>query len=189
MKITKIGLWILGIGFFVIAAAVMVALHANQSGDAKQMEENLVVTQSVLNTLIANREELTSQLAQMENQLDEVEIAYNQSKTNFPKTAPSIEYDEEIFSIAHDNDLEVWNLTAAEPRENKVADITFDNTTFEVEVRGTVSNILNFIDDVANGEYFESSTVEMVTMEVPKPGQEEKPAAIIKIIIYSYRGG
>jgi hypothetical protein len=189
MKLSKIGWWILGIGFFVIAAAVMVALHANQSGDAKQMDENLAVTQTVLNTLISDREELTSQLAQMENQLDEAEIAYNQSKTNFAKTAPSIEYDEEIFSIANDNDLDVMLLTASEPRETKLEDIPFDNTAFEVALRGTVSNILNFIDDVANGEYFESSTVEMVTMEVPKAGEEKQPEAIIKIIIYSYEGG
>lgn len=188
MKLSKIGWWILGIGFFVIAAAVMVALQASQSGDAKHLEENLAVTQSVLNTLVADREELTGQLAQMETELGEAETAYIRSQTNFPDEVPSIEYDEEIFSIANDNDLEVMNLTASEPRESKLEDILFANTIFEVEVRGSVSHILNFIDDVANGEYFDSSLVETVTMEVPKAGQEEQPSAVIKIIIYSYEG-
>jgi hypothetical protein len=188
MKLSKIGWWILGIGFFIIAAAVMVALQASQSSDAKQLEENLAVTQAVLNTLVADREELTGQLAQMETELGEAETAYIQSKTKFPDEVPSIEYDEEIFSIANDNDLEVMNLTASEPRENKLEDIPFANTSFEVEVRGTVSHILNFIDDVANGEYFDCADVETVTMEVPKAGEEEQPAAIIKITIYSYEG-
>jgi hypothetical protein len=188
MKISKIGWWILGIGIFVIAAAVMVALNASQSGDAKQLEENLAVTQSVLNTLVADREELTGQLAQMEIDLDEAESAYIRSQTKFPDEVASIEYDEEIFSIANDNDLEVINLTASEPRENKLEDIIFATTIFEVEVRGTVAHILNFIDDVANGEYFDSSIVETVNMEVPEAGEEEQPAAAIEIIIYSYEG-
>jgi hypothetical protein len=188
MKISKIGLWILGIGIFVIASVVMVALHASQSGEAKQMEENLEITQTVLNTLVADREELTGQLAQMENDLESAEAAYFQSKAKFPDEVPSIEYDEEIFSIADDNGLEVINLTASEPREKEVEEIPFGNTIFEVEVRGTVSHILNFIDDVVNGEYFDSADVETVAMEVPEPDQDEQPAAIIKIIIYSYEG-
>lgn len=188
MKLSKIGWWILGIGFFVIAAAVMVALHASQSSDLKQLQENVDLTQTVLNTLVAGREDLTGQLAQMETELGEAETAYFQSKTKFPDEVPSIEYDEEIFSIANDNDLEVMNLNASEPHENKLEDIPFANTIFEVEVRGTVAHILNFIDDVANGEYFDSADVETVALEVPEIGQEEQPAAIIKITIYSYEG-
>jgi hypothetical protein len=188
MKLSKIGLWILGIGIFVIASAVMVALQASQSGDAKQLEENLVVTQSVLATLVADREELTIQLTEMENELEAAEITYFQSKANFPDEVASIEYDEEIFSIADDNNLQIISLAASEPRQNDVAEITFGNTTFEVEVQGTVSHILNFIDDVVKGEYFESATVEMVNMEVPEAGQDEQPKAVIKITIYSYEG-
>lgn len=188
MKVSKIGLWILGIGIFVIASVVMVALHASQSGDAKQLEENLDLTQSVLNTLIADREEMTGQLAEMENDLEAAETAYLQSQVKFPDEVPSIEYDEEIFSIADDNDLEVINLTASELHESEVEEIPFGTTTFEVEVRGTVSHILNFIDDVVNGEYFDSADVEMITMEVPEADEEEQPAAVIEIIIYSYEG-
>jgi hypothetical protein len=188
MKISKIGWWILGIGIFVIASAVMVTLHASQSGEASQLEENLEITQSVLATIISDREELTGQLAQMGNELDEAEAAYILSQTKFPEKVASIEYDEEIFSIADDNDLEVISLTASEPRENEVEEILFVNTIFEVEVRGTVSHILNFINDVANGEYFDSANVEMVTMEVPQPDEEDQPAAFIRIIIYSYEG-
>jgi hypothetical protein len=188
MKLSKIGLWILGIGIFVIASAVMVALHASQSGDAKQLEENLEVTQAVLATLVSDREDMTGQLAQMENELDEAEAAYFRSQGKFPKTVASIEYDEEIFSIADDNNLEVMSLVASEPRESDVEEITFNTTNFEVEVRGTVSHILNFIDDVVNGEYFDSASVEMISMEVPKPGQDKQPTAVLQIIIYSYEG-
>jgi hypothetical protein len=188
MKLSKIGLWILGIGIFVIASVVMVALHASKSGDAKQLEDNLEVTQGILAALVSDREDLTIQLDQMENDLEAAETAYLQSQARFPETVASIEYDEEIFSIADDNNLEVMSLLASEPRENKANEITFANTSFDVEVRGTVSHILNFIDDVVNGGYFEAADVDMVTMEVPRPEQDEQPTAFIKIIIYSYEG-
>ena len=100
----------------------------------------------------------------------------------------SIEYDEELFLIADDYNLEVMNLTASEPHENKVEGIPFDNTVFEVEVRGQVSNILSFINNVTTGGYFDSATVELVNMEVPKPDEDKTPSAVIKLVIYSYEG-
>jgi len=188
MKLSKIAWWILGIGFFVIASAVLVTLLSQQSGDAEQLEDNLVVTQTLFIKLVSDREALTGQLAQLENQLDEAETAYSQSQANFPDAVMSIEYDEEIFSLADNSNLEVMSLTASEPRENKVEDIPFDNTVFEVEVRGAVTNILTFIDDIANGGYFDSATVVLINLEVPETGQAEQPLAVIKIIIYSYEG-
>jgi len=188
MKLSKTALWILGIGFFIIASAVLVMLHAGQSGDIEQLEENLSVTQTVLTTLTSEREDLDSLLTQLYDQLDEAEAAYSQSQANFPKAVMSIEYDEELFFIADDYNLEVMSLTASEPRENKVEGIPFDNTIFEVEVRGEVSNILSFINNVTTGGYFDSATVELVNMEVPEPTQDEQSLAAIKIIIYSYEG-
>ena len=188
MKLSKTALWILGIGFFIITSAVLVMLHAGQSGDVEQLEDNLAVTQTVLTTLTSEREELNSQLLQLENQLDEAEAAYSQSQANFPEAVMSIEHDEELFLIADDYNLEVMSLTASEPRENKVEGIPFDNTIFEMEVRGEVSNILSFINNVTTGGYFDSATVELVNMEVPEPDEDETPTAVIKLIIYSYEG-
>jgi len=188
MKLSKTALWILGIGFFIITSAVLVMLHAGQSGDVEQLEDNLAVTQTVLTTLTSEREELNSQLLQLENQLDEAEAAYSQSQANFPQAVMSIEHDEELFLIADDYNLEVMSLTASEPRENKVEGIPFDNTIFEMEVRGEVSNILSFINNVTTGGYFDSATVELVNMEVPEPDEDGTPTAVIKLIIYSYEG-
>lgn len=188
LSLSKTALWILGIGLFVIVSAVLLALQASQSGDAEQLEENLAMTQSVLTTLVAERGELDSQLAQLENQFDQAEAAYNQSQANFPEAVASIEYDEELFFIAADYNLEIISLTASEPREKKVAEVPFDNTIIEVEVRGTVSNILSFINNVTTGGYFNSAIVELVNLEVPEPDEDEQPSAVITIIVYSYEG-
>lgn len=188
MKLSKTALWILGIGVFVIASAVLIMLHVGQSGDAERLEENLLVTQALFTKLTADREGLNSQLTQLYNQLDEADSAYRQSKANFPKSVMSIEYDEELFFIADDYNLEVISLTASEPSEYPVEEVPFDSTDFEVEVRGAVSNILSFINNVATGGYFNSAIVELVNMEVPEPDQNEQPSAVIKIIVYSYEG-
>ena len=188
MKLSKTALWILGIGFFIITSAVLVMLHSGQSGDVEQLEDNLAVTQTVLTTLTSEREDLDSLLTQLYDQLDEAEAAYSQSQANFPEAVMSIEHDEELFLIADDYNLEVMSLTASEPRENKVEGIPFDNTVFEIEVRGEVSNILSFINNVTTGGYFDSATVELVNMEVPEPDEDKTPTAVIKLIIYSYEG-
>ena len=188
MKLSKIAWWILGAGFFILAAIILVVLFSGQSGDAKQLEDNLLVTQTLLNKLISDREDMESQLAQLQNEMEEAQLAYNQSQTKYPESVASIEYDEEIFSLANDSNLDIISLIASEPRENKVEDISFVNTVFEIEVQGTVTNILTFIDDIATGEYFETATVELINLEVPETSQNEEPSAFIKIIIYSYEG-
>lgn len=188
LSLSKTALWILGIGLFVIISAVLLALQASRSGDAEQLEENLTMTQSVLTTLIAEREDLDGQLAQLENQLDLAETAYDRSQAKFPEAVASIEYDEELFFIAGDYNLEIIRLTASEPREKKMEEVPFDNTVIEVEVRGEVSNILSFINNVTTGGFFNSATVELVNLEVPEPDEDEQPSAVITIIVYSYEG-
>ncbi len=188
MKLSKIAWWILGVGVFIIASVVLLMLHTGQSSDTEQLKDNLAVTENLLTNLTADRENLNSQLTQLYNQLDEAEAAYLQSKANFPKAVMSIEYDEELFFIADDYDLEVMSLTASEPHEKEIEDTTYYNTIFEVEVRGEVLNILLFINNVATGGYFNSATVELVSMEVPEPDVDEQPSAVIKIIVYSYEG-
>jgi hypothetical protein len=189
MKLSKTAWWILGIGFFVITAGVLLMIHSGQAGDEKQIEESLSVTQTLLANLTADKEELTGQLTLLENQLDEAETSFTNAEAEFPEVVPSIDYDEELFLIAHDCDLEVLGLTASEPDDKEVEDtITFTITNFEVEVRGDVADILAFIDNVATGDYFTTTTVALVDLEVPDPDEDETPTATIQIVIYSYEG-
>ena len=188
MKLSKTAWWILGIGFFILAAVILVVLYSGQSSDIEQMEENLAVTQVLLNKLTSEREAMESQFAQLENELEEAQAAYTQSKANFPKSVESIEYDEELFFVAEDYNLEMLSLTATEPGQDVIEGVPFARTIFEAEVRGQVSNILSFINNVATGGYFDAAVVELVNMEVPEPDEDEEPTALIKISVYSYEG-
>jgi hypothetical protein len=188
MKLGKTARWILGIGIFILAGAILFALFTGQSSEATQLEDNLEITQGILTNLIADKEDMTAQLAQYENELADAQLAFSQSQAKFPKEVASIEYDEEIFSAADDYNLEVMTITTSEPRVVKTEVIDFMATYFEVEVRGTMSNILSFVNNVATGGYFNAATFELANIEGPEPGQDELPSGTIKITVYSYEG-
>jgi len=118
----------------------------------------------------------------------------------------SIEYEEELFGIAEDCGLEVFTLTASEPEDLEVEDanIIFNVTLLEVEVRAAappptslskayisqnIANILTFINTILTDEYFNTATIDLVSIEAPETWEEGvRPSATITLIIYSYQG-
>jgi hypothetical protein len=146
--------------------------------------------------LVAEREDLEGQVAQWEEKVAEVTSSFNKSEARFPKSVESIEYDETLFKIADDCDLQVVELTALEPKNEKVkdTDIIYTTTTLEVKVWSkesppgtvgefetyideTVANMLKFINAIATGEEFNVGTIELVAMENLEPPEEEDLAA------------
>jgi DNA-binding protein YbaB len=161
---------------------------------------------------------LQDELAQRQNALTEANLALSQAKTGWPKLAESIEYDEKLFEMADAWNLDITIVTAVEPAEEEVEDITFVTATFTVQVTGkpietpfegtaayreylykTVDDILAFIHTIANDKNFASAGIELVSMTVPEPLTEEElaqkglgvdsPTAQITLTIYTYKGG
>jgi hypothetical protein len=125
-----------------------------------------------------------------------------ESKKSFPESVESIEYDERLFKIADDWDLEITILTASAPgsqrvevkvEDIKVEGITFSVTSFGVEVKGkapkspfetekefknyideTVDDILDFINTITTDEYFTTATIDLVNMDIPEPLTDEE---------------
>ena len=75
-------------------------------------------------------------------------------------------------------------------------------TSFTADVKGEVTDILNFIQTIVNHQDFDAATVEIVTLVIPEPVREtekeelsaeeieerEKPSATITLVIYTYEG-
>lgn len=222
MKLGRTARFILGIGIFVIAFGSLCLVYFRQVSEQKQLSDSLVVAQATLPKVVSEKEDWERQLAQWKSQLAQVESELAQaksllaeSKASFPKAVESIEYDEEIFTIADNCDLDITKLTSSEPRDKEVEAstspeprdkeaevITFSVTSFVVDVKGEVANILDFINSIVTGDYFTTATVELVDIEVPKPMTEEekagltkeeiedreKPSATVKLAIYAYEG-
>ena len=196
MRLSRTAWLVLAVGIFVIAFACLYTINSGQAKEQGQLNSSLATAQAQLPKLVSDRGALEGQLAQQQSALAEAQSLLDKAKAGFPKSSESIEYDEILFSLAHGCDLEIMSLSAAEPSEKKVEDVTYFVTSFTVEVRskvanGDVSNILNFVHDLATSKDFTSTTVELVNIKVVATAVGEEPTpptATINFVAYSYKG-
>jgi len=205
MRISKAALLILGIGIFVIAMGGLFMVYRGQASEQKILNDRLTTAQNNLPPLISEKEDLESQLTTLEDAVAEAELSLFQAKTIFPNTVESIEYDELLFSIADDWNLEIIRLIASEPGIIEVEKIPFKATSFTISIKGETEDILTYINTIVNHSSFISATAELVNIEVPEPLSDQekgelteeelderedidKPLATIRLIIYGYKG-
>ena len=215
MKLSKIAWLILVIGIFVIASGSLYWLYLQEGPKQEELNEQLSAVQAKIPKLASERANLESTLTELEDKLAQVTSQLRTAKAVFPAAVESIEVDELLFGIANDWGLEIISLTASEPSDLKVAvememedieveDVTYLVTSFDVDVKGEVSDILNFIHTIVTHRDFDTATVEIVSIVIPDPVSEEEkeglskeeieereemdtPSANIKLVIYSYK--
>jgi len=193
-RLSKTAWIVLGVGIFIIGFAALYMLYSQQDSEKQQLENNLVLAQAETITTATEKRnaenELTKvegTLAQLESNLDQAILQLNGSKINFPNSVESIEYDERLFSIARSWGLVVSSLTASEPGQESVEDITFSITNFTVNVKGQVDDILGFVNTISIDPYFVSGTIRTVNLNVPGDIDViENASATIALTIYGY---
>jgi len=187
-----------------------------EAREEKQLSETLSVTQATLTRLTADRTRLENTMTELEDRLTQATLQLEAGEAAFPASVQSIEVDEELFGIADEWGLEITNLTATEPSDTSVSpevedieiedieveDVIYQVTSFSVELKGAVADILGFVDTVVNHSDFTTATVELVSITVPEPVSEtervqltedeiedrETPSATIQLIINSHKG-
>ena len=212
MKLSKTAWLILIIGIFVLASGSLYWLYLQEEREHQELSQALSNTQTTLPVLAAERAHLESTLTELEDRLAQVTSQLKTAKAVFPNTSvQSIEVDELLFGIADDSGLEMMLITATAPSEHQVqvkvedievGDVTYLLTSFSVQLKGQVADILGFVDTVVNHSDFTTATVELVSITVPNPVSEnermalsedeikerETPFVTIKLIIYTYKG-
>jgi hypothetical protein len=210
MKISKTALLVLGIGVFILAFAILFTLYSGQSGEQEQLNDSLATAQGLLPGLIAEKEDLASQLAQWEGEVDKARVALDKSEGRFPKSVESIEYDEVIFKLASDCELLITELTASEPAVERVkdTDIQYDVSNFtvvlvnaesppstagefEVYIDETVDKVLEFVHLAVATPDFGVATIQVVAIDGLEPpeeleGEESGPEATVTFAIYGF---
>jgi hypothetical protein len=210
MKISKTALLVLGIGIFILIFAILFTLYSGQSGEQEQLNDSLATAQGLLPGLIAEKENLASQLAQWEGEVDKARVALDKSEGRFPRSVESIEYDEVIFKLASDCELLITELAASEPAVEGVkgTDIQYDVSNFtvvlvnaesppttggefEVYIDQTVDKVLKFVHLAVATPDFGVATVNSVSIDGLEPpeevGEEESgPEATIEFTIYGF---
>ena len=192
MKISKTAWLILGIGIFVIVLASLGWVYLGQRSEQRELNDSLSAAETSLDKLVSEEEDWESQLSQLESRLTQATSLLNAVKASYTNSVESIEVDEKLFMIADSWRLEVTSLTSSEPTQDKVEDVTYSVTSFTVGIAGEVVDILGFTNTIANDEYFNNATVELVDVSVPEPKtgdeEEEQPSASINLVFYSYQG-
>ncbi len=218
MKVRKTVWLVLGIAIFIIAAVILNMMNSRQLSEQEQLNTSLSAAQGNLTTLVTKKQDLASQLAELESRLDQATSLLNETKASFRVPVESIEYDEMLFRLAFESGLRVRSLTASEPLDQTESEVTYSVTSFVIDVMGveplvktgeefqnyidnTVANILIFVNAIARGDEFTTATIESVDIIVPEPLTDEEvekrieeeaefdmPLATIELIIYSYEG-
>lgn len=210
MKLGKTALLVLGIGIFILGFAILFTLYSGKAGENEQLNLSLVKAQGLLPELLAEREDLSSQVAQWEDELDKAMLALSRSEGQFPKSVESIEYDEVMFQLAEQSGLFITELTVSEPFKESVedTDIVYYVTTVEVVVQNsddppgsaesfelyideTVDKVLEFIHLIATTPDFGVANIEVVAIEKLEPPEELEedeagPEANIELAIYGF---
>lgn len=193
-RLSKTAWIVLGAGIFIIGFVALYMLYSQQNSEKQRIENDLTLAQAeTIATATEKRNaenELTKAegtLAQLESDLDQAILQLNSSKIGFPNSVESIEYDERLFSIADSWGLVVSSLTASEPGQESVDDITFSVTNFAINVKGQVDDILGFVNTLSIDPNFVSTTIRTVNLRVPGDIDViENASASIALTIYGY---
>ena len=188
MKLGRTAQIILIVGGFALGFYLIWGMKTDAESVQKDLRVQLNATEQVLPQLATQKEELQEELTVLEADLAEAEAALAETEDLFPADTQSIEYDEQIFRIAHQKDLEVMMVTATEPRTENINDFEFTSTNFIVQLEGmkseqeidqteedfeyyiyqTVDDILAYLNSTINDSFFSTASVEMMNIKVPE---------------------
>jgi len=190
MKLSKKVWLVVVIVIFAVALGILFSIYSGQAGERAQLTDRMSNAQTLLPSLVANREKLEDQLTQAESLLDE-------SQAEFPEVLESIEYGEDFFKVAYGQNLysmaagcgvELTSLTASKPSNKKVGTVTYSVSSFVVVVQGNIDDTLDFIDAIGTGIDYELSWSFQLPWSVNVKSVSMSPAgATINLDIYGYK--
>jgi cell division protein FtsB len=225
MKISKTLLIILGVVVVGVAFGYLYMTYTRQLDEQAELKSKLATNQATLSRLVTERENVQAQVTKLNEQLElrkqalaAARVVADNVSRSWPRSAESIEYGEQIFSLAGSWKLKVEVTSAADPAAKPVQGINFDTTTFAVSVTGepllsgfeeaagyqdyvyrVVGDILSLVDTVARDKSFATAQFDSFSLTVPPMlSQDEvtaqgasvpQPTATFTVTVYTYKGG
>ncbi len=193
------------IAVLVILIIALVSVYASyyneQASQQEELEDDLSQANATFIMLASQVSNLESQLDQRNDELEAALEDLDEARERFPESVATDDYDEILFGIAYDCDLEITVVTAPTPEQVTVAgDITYMVTTFNVTLTAIDpaplateefkiyinETILGFVNTIATNEDFDNASIELVNMVGLEPSGY--PGATIKLDIYGYQG-
>ena len=176
MKLSKKVWIIIGVCIFAAVLGILYTFYFRELGEREQLSDRLATAEALLPGLTAVREELEDQLAQATSLL-------NKNQAKFPESVESIEYDDDLFEIADDCNVDITSIRALTPTSQRVGTVTYSVSSFTVAISGDIDDILDFIYAIRTGDDFQlpwSAEVTRVSISIAAR------TATINLNIYGY---
>lgn len=207
MKLSKKALFLLAGGIFVILAAGLGMAYSQQGDEQDRLNEELALARLRLENYPAQQLELTAQQKKLEGRLAMAKSQLKNTKAGLSRSTESIEASGGLFEIAGDCHVEVMEISSPGPTTRELEGVTLAVLPLTVTVEGEVLDLIDFVSRWT-GDY-STGVVESVQISVPlPPGEEEeegeveeteegeeeavieeqKPSAVINLLIYGYEG-
>lgn len=200
MKFTKISLLIIGVGILIAVSVILYLSYSQNVSQREALFQTIEAAQKKISQVSAEKRPLEPQVAQLEQKIADLKSSYNKARGEFPNVSiQSIEYDEELSTLAEDCAITVIKLTATD--STAPSNTTYIATDFTVEVKGDRTNLLDFIHRVRQSKYFSTASINSVSLKVeatptptPTPTEETAPAPLnystlqMALTVYRYEG-
>ncbi len=186
MKLGKTSRLILAIGVFSILCISLGIVYSQQGQQQGQLSHELSLAEMLLTKyssedLTSRQEELESQLALAESQLETV-------KTSLTASVESIEASNGLMDIAEVCGVEVSGISALGLVREEIGGITYSVLPITAQVKGDLSSLVKFIREWT--EEYPTGVVRTLNIIVPQTGgvSEGESVADINTFIYTYPG-
>ncbi|MFA5450935.1 MAG: hypothetical protein WC231_02955 [Dehalococcoidales bacterium] len=184
--------WVILLFVLILAAAIVLYMMYNKKLDEREQALNskaqaellIPVLQGQKADLVNEFTELEQEYVDLNKQMEELNItlentndALADSQDRLRLMVESIEYGEKLFTMASGTGVEIASIVVGKTGNEKISGITYDITDMQLEIKGLETEILAFIDAVANHESFKTTIIEPVSISIVQPVEHEQPNA------------
>lgn len=180
-KLSKTGWIILSAGVFIVILAGLGVTYSAQLKENSELQDKLAISELRLDKFnIADLEEQEAALlAQLETSL----VEFDNNKTIMQNPVQSIDVTEKCYYIAYESSVVITDIGTTDVQEEEFCGLPCYRIAINVQVEGTVSQIVNFIENINEG--FTTGYIETIRMYGER--DEEPPYASIQMVVYSYK--
>ena len=177
--------WLItGLVIFVLALGALGMVGFQRFDEKSKLEKQLTKSQALLQGI--RLESLSSQPAELENQLRQITPEFEAVKAKLSQPISSTAAATALFGTANDHGMVVTEMTSSSPTDESVEGVTLSAMSMTAKVEGKVSKMVDFI--TALNKILKTSAVTSVEIAVPETTNGDNATVSIELVVYTYRG-
>ncbi|MBI2829985.1 MAG: hypothetical protein HYX81_02370 [Chloroflexi bacterium] len=184
MKLSKKGLFLLGMGAFVIITASLGAMRSQQVREHGQLNTKLSSTEVQLNAV--RLEQLIAQQLTLEKQLAEATDELKKARTVFSQHTDSLRVTTTLFNVAEANGVQVTEAVSAGMSKETYDSIGFSVLPLTIKVEGDIVPLIAFVSQL--NSQLPTGVIKAITINIPE-ASKGRPSASLQLALYTYQGG